>query len=182
MAFASLLSLAFQYKAGENRSNGKEELLKKGDSIATVAQQQLMKNVMKAIKEKGFAGAVEFCSEKAIPLTDSSAATFKVQISRVTDRNRNPNNNLKSEQDFKAWELIKSMTNKDKHLITQSDDGIYYYKAINLTIPTCLSCHGDKSLDIAPETLAKINEKYPKDKATGYKMGELRGMWKIKIN
>lgn len=45
---------------------------------------------MNAIREKGSAGAVDFCQLQAIPLTDSISEWEGVRISRVTDRPRNP--------------------------------------------------------------------------------------------
>ena len=48
-------------------------------------------------------------------------------------------------------------------------------------IPTgdvCLMCHGEH---IAPDVHEKIKSLYPKDLATGYERGELRGAFTIKL-
>ena len=45
--------------------------------------------------------------------------------------------------------------------------------------PPCLQCHGTPNQDIAPETLAAIQKLYPDDKATGFKLGDLRGLWRV---
>ena len=163
-----------------------QDYLSKGDSIATQAQQVLMKNVSAAIQEKGVAGAVDFCNINAMPLTDSVSNLNAVSIQRISEKNRNPNNAIVSELDKSALEQIKIML-KDtsistKHLIVQESGNVYYYKPIPLGMPTCLSCHGNTTTDIAPETLQVIQSKYPTDKATGYQLGELRGLWKIKMN
>jgi cytochrome c551/c552 len=47
-------------------------------------------------------------------------------------------------------------------------------------MPTCIKCHGGKT-DITESTQKMIAQKYPNDKAIGYQMGDLRGMWKIKL-
>lgn len=73
-------------------------------------------------------------------------------------------------------------SDKAKHLVMREKNTVYYYKAISIGMPTCLKCHGDKSVEIDPLALKLIAQKYPEDKATGYKIGELRGMWKIKMN
>ncbi|MCB0512187.1 MAG: DUF3365 domain-containing protein [Bacteroidetes bacterium] len=163
-----------------------QDYLSKGDSIATQAQQVLMKNVSTAIQEKGVAGAVDFCNINAMPLTDSLSTLNAVNIQRISEKNRNPNNAIVSELDKSALEQIKIML-KDtsistKHLIVQESGNVYYYKAIPLGMPTCISCHGNTTTDITPETLKVIQTKYPTDKATGYQLGELRGLWKIKMN
>jgi hypothetical protein len=46
-------------------------------------------------------------------------------------------------------------------------------------VGTCLVCHGDPQTQIAEATLAKINDLYPEDKATGFAMNDFRGAWKI---
>lgn len=174
----------FIYDKGSDTKQ-KNNLLVKGDSITTHTQQLLMKNVMLAIQQKGVPGAVDFCSEKAVILTDSASSIYSSRIQRITDKNRNPDNTLKTAIDKKAWEEIsKMMTDKNivkKQLIIDDNNSVYYYKAIPLGMPTCLSCHGNTQKDITPETLAAIKIKYPNDKATGYSMGQLRGLWKVRV-
>jgi len=47
---------------------------------------------------------------------------------------------------------------------------------------TCLMCHGPKK-QIAADVLAAISERYPKDQATGFQEGELRGwFWVVDSN
>ncbi|MDY0146826.1 MAG: DUF3365 domain-containing protein [Halothiobacillus sp.] len=46
-------------------------------------------------------------------------------------------------------------------------------------IPTgevCLTCHGT---NVAPAVLSKIKSLYPKDEATGYKLGDIRGAFSV---
>lgn len=164
----------------------KEQLLSKGDSIASQAQKTLLQNVSQAIQTKGVAGAVDFCNTNAMLLTDSMSKLNAVHIQRISDRNRNPNNSLNHDLDKKIWremqELMQDSTIQKKHIVAQEGNAIFYYKAIPIGMPTCLSCHGNKETDITPETLQVINAKYPSDKATDYTMGQLRGIWKIKLN
>ena len=58
---------------------------------------------------------------------------------------------------------------------------LLYTKPILLTNALCLSCNGDPKKDIAPETSAKLKELYPQDSATGYAIGDLRGMWALRL-
>lgn len=182
----SIVVLSCQTNNKKLTVSEQQDYLSKGDSIATQAQQVLMKNVSTAIQEKGVAGAVDFCNINAMPLTDSLSTLNAVNIQRISEKNRNPNNAIVSELDKSALEQIKIML-KDtsistKHLIVQESGNVYYYKAIPLGMPTCISCHGNTTTDITPETLKVIQTKYPTDKATGYQLGELRGLWKIKMN
>ena len=164
----------------------KENYLSMGDSIASHAQKVLLQNVSQAMKEKGAAGAVNFCNEKAIVLTDSISAIHAASIQRLSSKNRNPKNALLENIDRQAWDSISLfMQNKEqtkKHWVAKENNAIYYYKAIPIGMPTCLSCHGNMGIDIAQETMKQITAQYPDDKATGYQMGQLRGIWKIKLS
>lgn len=164
----------------------KQEFLINGDSIATEAQRVLLSNVTQAMQTSGPAGAVDFCNIHAMPLTDSISHIHSVNIQRLSDKNRNPKNSIDSETDKEAWLQIKQMMKdtaaKQKHLLLQRDNAVYYYKAIPLGMPACLSCHGVKGENILPETEQVIVSKYPDDKATGYSIGELRGIWKIQLS
>lgn len=160
--------------------------LNKGDSIATVAQGTLLLNVMEAVKAGGIVNAVDFCSVKAMPLTDSLSGITNSIIQRLSDKNRNPANAIQSDEDNLAWkklqEMIPDSLVSKKHFVSRHNNNVYYYKAITIAMPACLNCHGSKESDISPQALRVINAKYPADKATGYAMGALRGMWKIKMN
>ncbi len=147
-----------------------------GDSIATEAQTVLMQNVAAAIQQGGTEYAVEFCNTRAIPLTDGIADRMNVDIQRLSDKNRNPDNAIQSPLDSIAWLRIQS---EKAHFIEQDKNGeVYYYKPISIAMPTCIKCHGSKA-DISESTQKVIAQKYPYDKAIGYEMGDLRGMWKI---
>ena len=54
-----------------------------------------------------------------------------------------------------------------------------YYAIV--TNEMCIKCHGDKGETIEPATFAKIQKLYPADKALGYKVNELRGIWVVKF-
>lgn len=151
-------------------------VLAMGDSIARQAQQVLMRNVAMAMQEGGPAHAVEFCNTRAVPLTDSMATLFGVTLQRLSDRNRNPGNAIATDADREAWKRIGE--GKQPFAVQRADGGAWYYKPIFIAMPTCLKCHGGAE-DIAAETQAVLAERYPADKAAGYKEGDLRGFWKI---
>lgn len=158
--------------------------LEMGDSISSHAQKTLMMNVSSAIKKGGTDYAVDFCNTEAIPLTDSIASMHQATIDRLTDKNRNPDNALSGEIDIEIWKKMSAAFQANetpKPYLEQDQGNVYYYKAIPLGMETCLKCHGGSD-DISESTRKIIAEKYPNDKALEYGMGDLRGMWKIKLN
>ena len=44
--------------------------------------------------------------------------------------------------------------------------------------PMCLTCHGES---LAPEIAARISEVYPDDQATGFKVGDFRGVFWVEF-
>ncbi len=156
-----------------------KELKVLGDSISTIAQKTLMSNVMEAVQKGGFAYAVEFCNAEAIPLTNHAADDFGGTIQRITDKNRNPDNALKTDADRDVFNRFKEQPDMQDSLVFTGNDFLYY-KRINLGMETCLNCHGTAET-VNPDALEKIQKLYPEDKALGYILNELRGAWKITL-
>jgi hypothetical protein len=63
--------------------------------------------------------------------------------------------------------------------VTHPDQGTTLLAPIVISNPLCLQCHGAPDAEIAPATLAAIRKLYPDDKATGYRSGDLRGLWSV---
>jgi hypothetical protein len=153
---------------------------KSGNEISKQTQGVLLANVSKAMQQGGSLYAVEFCNLQASGLVDSLNAEFDCKISRVTDKNRNPENRLQTKTDRQIWAYFSNIQqNEALHdTLVQHQEKITYYKPILTAMPTCLQCHGPVE-EIEPETQKKIQTLYPTDLATGYSLNELRGMWKI---
>lgn len=158
------------------------QYLSAGAGYASEAGKVLIKNLTEAINSNGPAYAVQFCNTRAIPLTDSmSSALHLISLKRVSDRNRNPDNKA-NEQELEYIELLKpNMQNGEaaKPKLMEAGDKITGYYPI-ITNTMCMNCHADKS-KIDSKTLAKINELYPSDAATGYAENQLRGLWVIEM-
>jgi hypothetical protein len=162
-----------------------QEAMVWGDSIATEAQVQLISNLQKAIADKGVDGAVEFCNVNATPLLNEVAEKYNVNIRRASNRYRNPADqpNEDEQQLLEAYEYNAENGIKSEPSIQKVENGdvLLYTKAIVIPGAFCLSCHGDPSKEIDSKTLQKIDSIYPNDKAKGHQIGDLRGMWSIRI-
>jgi hypothetical protein len=150
-----------------------------GNDISAKVQATLLSNVAQAIQQGGTEHAVGFCNLQAASIIDSLNQEYDCKISRVSDKNRNPNNKLLSEQEIKLWEIFKNGTLTDT--LIAADNNLVFYKSIHTGMPACLKCHGNPDSDIDPGTFQKIQKLYPNDMATGYHLNELRGMWRIEF-
>jgi nitrate reductase cytochrome c-type subunit len=149
-----------------------------GYALATKAA--LGKNLMKAIQEKGTDGAVAFCNLRAIELTDSISVMNNAQIKRVSDKPRNPFNKANKEElgyitTFK--EQLAAGMEVDPVVVPGNEEVTVYYPIT--TNAMCLQCHGKPNEQVKPTTMATLRKLYPEDKAVGYNVNEVRGIWSV---
>jgi hypothetical protein len=157
------------------------EFIATGKKITMESFAALSGEVMKAIQEGGVQHAVDYCHLQASPIIDSLSNTYKVRISRISDRYRNPANKPDDldllVMDSYRKHLLEGME-LQPHLEITADD-IIYYSPILIISPACLHCHGEPGLTMQQENYDFIRSKYPGDSAINYRMKELRGAWKI---
>ncbi len=154
-----------------------------GLRYALSTKAQLGKNLMKAIQEKGTVGAVEFCNIEAMKLTDSMSVMHNAIIKRVSDKARNPKNMANAKElghiaTFK--ELVKAESDIDPIVEEINGEVNFYYPITTNTM--CLQCHGTPNEQVTSETLSALSALYPSDKALGYTINEVRGIWSIVFN
>ena len=154
----------------------------RGKAIITQAFGVLSSNLLSALEKGGPTNALPFCSAQAQSLTESLAAAGGVELRRVSHRPRNPTNEA-SEVEFAVMQgfdqALRSGQKPTPVVATTPKGQIAFYTPIAITNAVCLNCHGQPNTEVQPATMALIGERYPKDRATGFKMGDLRGMWVI---
>lgn len=172
-----------KFEKVKGTTTGDMDYLELGRSIANQTKAELGKNLMAAVKKDGPAKAVDFCSTRAIPLTDSMAVVLNAKVKRVSDKARNPKN-AANEDELVFIAQLKSAAEKGEKLlpkVTEVNGKMLGYYPIE-TNDMCLKCHGTPNKTINPATLTAIKNKYPKDKATGYKSNEIRGIFVVEMN
>jgi len=139
--------------------------------------------LVKAMKSGGPAAAVSVCHAAAPEIAAAKSAATGWRVARTALKLRNPKN-APDDWERAALEafLAKAEQGADlsklEHYETVSQGGkrmFRYMKAIPVGKP-CLICHGPA---VKPELVQSIKEHYPDDKATGFKLGELRGAFTI---
>lgn len=153
-----------------------------GKNIAAETQSALAKTLMNAISTGGVEYAVSFCNTKALTLTDSMAHLLNARIKRVSDKPRNPANQA-NENEMEYIRLLKDKMQKgekpEPKITERGDKMVGLYPIITNTM--CMPCHGKNEIDINAATNKKIKELYPADKATGYGINEVRGLWVVEM-
>lgn len=168
-------SLLYASPSSENR------LLNKGNEVASALLQKLGSELKGKMQSSGPMGALDFCSQNALILTEEVAKNSQTSIKRISINNRNPLNKANDNETTLLTEWSKLSKNgqplPSHSIVNLSENSSIYYKPIIINNETCLKCHGNVESDLAKA----IAVAYPEDKATGYKMGDLRGMIAVTI-
>lgn len=168
-----------KYKNNTTPTIAKDDYIGLGRQIVMSTKKTLGKHLKMTIKNEGTAAAVRFCNLNAIPILDSMALVHNANISRVTNRTRNQNNNANQLEEELILAYQSQIENEEdlKPTLKETDDNATFYMPI-VTNQMCMKCHGAES-DIDTVTLNEINNLYPKDMATGYKPQQIRGIWRV---
>jgi len=173
----------------KEKKEKKEPTYKAEKKIAKEAIGKLLKNFKKnfkpAMKKGGPVGATNFCSQKAKSITEDVNKKLKngVSIKRISLKPRNPKN-MANENEKAILTTLEALQENNvvlpKMLVQKLDDKhIRVYKPITLK-PMCVICHGSED-KLDKKAYEAIKEKYPNDKAIGYKVGDLRGAFVVDI-
>ncbi|WBX76981.1 DUF3365 domain-containing protein [Tenacibaculum ovolyticum] len=170
-------------KEGAHNSFNNLPYNERGLKYALMTKSVLGKSLMSTIQKEGTLAALNFCNERAYPLTDSVSIIHKAIIKRVSDKPRNDSNTANEVEKGYIAVFKSDIKNKreSKAIVVESDKSVEFYYPIK-TNSMCLQCHGKPVFDIKNNILTQINNLYPKDKAIGYKENEVRGIWSIKFN
>ncbi|MDH5433135.1 MAG: DUF3365 domain-containing protein [Gammaproteobacteria bacterium] len=144
---------------------------------------QLKSTLTSEIKQNGLVAAIKVCKIKAPEISDS--LSDKVTIGRTSLKYRNPDN---KPDDISKITLMDFETQKQNNgNVSQIEKGQFiekdgkkvyrFMKAIE-TGGLCLSCHGES---LTKEVAEQIKTDYPDDKATGFKLGDIRGSFVVEI-
>ena len=145
--------------------------------------QNLKGELQTAMKAGGPVNAIRVCNETAPGIAEALSTQKGWEVGRTSLKVRNPDNapDVWEEKVLKQFETRKVGGEDPKTLeyfeMVKTDDGkvFRYMKAIP-TGEVCLACHGES---IAAPVREKLQALYPYDKATGYKVGDLRGAFTI---
>jgi Protein of unknown function (DUF3365) len=168
----------------EEAISGREEAARK---TAASFMQELMSALQKEMTAGGPAGAIGVCSELAPSIAGKLSRETGWKVTRVTLNVRNPLLGMPDAWEQKVLQDFKKRASKGEDIdkmsfseVVSEPSGKFFrfMKAVAIKQP-CLACHGSEE-QIAPAVRAILKERYPHDKATGYKVGDLRGAISIK--
>lgn len=128
---------------------------------------------LKAALADGPVPAVEGC-RLAAPGIAEQASTETIRVGRTSDRLRNPDNAPADWMRPLLAEYGQAPPEPGSATVVALDDGSIGYVEPIYVKPLCTTCHG-KAID--PALLDHIRDRYPEDAATGYEVGDFRGLF-----
>ncbi len=144
----------------------------------------VLKDTLKnELNKGGVTNAVTACHSGSEAINQQLIAQLGWKISRTSLKVRNPKNTADAweQQVLHNFEKSKAKGTRIKQLhyseiIKQGKHSVFRYMQAIPISGNCLSCHGEK---IPSPVKAKLQQLYPEDKATGYKVGDIRGAFSI---
>jgi hypothetical protein len=167
-------------------------------SVTTLPEYQTARATAKAVLDStralltqeleayGPAGAIESCSAVAIALAvEHEREGWRVR--RVSLKLRNPADapdafERRMLQEWGSRHRRSPLDPATEHVAVVDRVGhrsLRYMKPIVVS-ELCLACHGP-ARSLSPEVRGVLRERYPKDRATGYRAGDLRGAISVSI-
>lgn len=133
-----------------------------------------------ATQSGGPAAGIEVCASEAVQLTQGVATSKGVEIGRSSHKLRNEKNAPR------PW-VQSYLTEVAGKPAKDAKTGVFDLGAkLGVVEPLaaqalCLSCHGDPQ-KIPAEVKTALGQRYPKDQATGFSEGDLRGVVWVEID
>jgi hypothetical protein len=174
LAASSIASVGSK-REGAPAAEPAPELVARGQKAVGAMKQQLVAALTEALKQ-GAPSAIPVCSGVA-PGIAQAVSSGGVTVGRATRKPRNPANAVAGwretalatfEQRVAAGQPLTGAT-----WTSRLPGGAVAYAEPLVIQEVCLACHG---ASLAPEVSAALAARYPADRATGYAVGDLRGV------
>lgn len=184
MKIILLLSVVFMVSACNQQTISYKEISERTEQSKDVVKefgQQLKGKLQSAIKTGGPISALSVCQVQAPKIAQQLSEKYGWDIHRTSLKPRATKPDAWEKQIMQGFEKQHADGDGFKYLFSQDIVAVNgkaafrFMQAIE-TKGVCLLCHGE---NIAPEVANKITELYPNDKATGFKLGDIRGAFSI---
>jgi hypothetical protein len=136
-----------------------------------------------ALENSGPEGAIAFCNAEAPTIAEQASSRSGWSISRTSLKPRNPaaapdpyerEAMIEFAARVAAGEPAASLRRSD--IVEQDGQRVFRYVQAIPTGELCLGCHGS---ELKPKVSARIKQLYPADQATGFKQGDMRGIFTL---
>lgn len=156
------------------------ELTLEAESLVQQFAGTLKPQLQAAMQQGGPVHAINVCAEEAPQIARQLSDSSGWQVKRVSLKARNSGTAVPDswereilqqfDQRRAAGELLQQLS------AAAAVNGQFRYMKAQGVEPLCLTCHGE-TLD--PQVRAALQQRYPDDRATGYREGQIRGAFSL---
>ncbi|WP_133407269.1 c-type heme family protein [Parashewanella tropica] len=139
-------------------------------------KKQLKSTLISKLKSEGSLAAIEACNDQAPKIAIENSST-KLRIGRTSHKLRNTENQPQMWMKPYLEKYVSGDISKPT-VVQMSNNQIGYLEPIKVGVP-CLACHGT---NLSPNVKTKLNQLYSKDNATGFKLGDFRGLFWVTLS
>jgi len=161
-------TLPWTVQAGSNEGPIKEE----GAELLKPFKKQLMGALKQGLQQSP-AEAVDICHVQA-PGIPENVAPEGVELGRTSHKLRNPDN-APTDWQRELVQHYRQHEDRSPKSRTLDNGRVAYAEPIEVK-PLCVTCHGPRE-QIPDAVRAKLDKQYPQDEATGFRVGDFRGIF-----
>ncbi|UCG52336.1 MAG: DUF3365 domain-containing protein [Candidatus Latescibacterota bacterium] len=159
---------------GEQQTASTEEI-ERAQAIVKVFKKELMTALKEGLRE-GPDYAIGACRTKAHEIS-SDLSGRGITVGRTSHRLRNPKNAPEPWVEPLLAFYLENDDGSAYRTVRLADNSVGYVEPI-YTQALCIACHGE---NIRESIVKRLDRFYPEDKARGFKAGELRGLFWIRL-
>lgn len=145
-----------------------------GDSLTRHADRELRRVLSEKLQAGGVAAALPYCRPETYASVDSLEKVLQASSRRLSAKPRNPANQA-------ALPPTTLRPDTARQVARPSSEVFTYQRPILLTDAQCLRCHGEVGKEVTGPDYALIRKAYPRDQATGYRLGDAMGVWSVSL-
>lgn len=167
----------------QHSAHASEALVAESRDTSMTFMKSLKGALQTAMKGGGPVNAIAVCQEQAPAIAADLSTERGASVGRTSLKPRNPANapDAWERAVLEKFEARKASgedpaTLEHSEVVEQGGKRVFRYMKAIPTAPVCLNCHGEK---LDPAVADKIRELYPRDQATGFSIGDIRGAFTI---
>lgn len=153
--------------------------IQRGDMVIVSLQNAVLSELTRELNQGGPGGAMKSCHLDATAIAQRVGREEGLAAGRTSDRLRNP---LNAPRPWAA-PIVRQYAGRRAAgvdgFVVDLGDRIGVMRPIAHR-PMCGSCHGPADR-LSPAVTAALQDRYPSDKATGFKDGDIRGWFWVEV-
>ena len=180
--FGMVLTFLFTGCERNQRTTQDDEkfIIETGHKVSRALMESLSTQLKAALQAGGPVSAMQACQQVAPLSTVAIRDQYDViMVRRTALKVRNPGN-APDEIDRKVLQKYAGSKESQSEQVEWIDDGTARYYRPLFIQEVCLTCHGEPS-EFPADLKNAIGMLYPEDAATGYGLGEFRGLIRVDV-